>query len=463
MDDLIYESATKIADRIRKKEVSSLEVINIYFDRINSINPLLNSVVQTCPERALNEAKFADKAISEKRSVGPLHGVPLTLKDSLNTEGIISAAGTTGRSKFIPEKDSTVTSRLRKAGAILLGKTNTPEFTHSAETDNLVYGRTNNPYNIKKMPGGSSGGSAATIAAGGSALDIGSDTRGSIRLPAHFCGVAGIKPNSGRVPRTGHILDYSMGAIESLTQNGPMARYVEDLILTFPIISGADWIDPAIVDMPLGDPGKVKIKDLKIAFYTDNKIKTPSDEIKESVHKSVKILENAGAYVEEAVPHAFTMIPEIDSKLLGGDGKGWLKRLIASSGTEKLSPDIQNRLKEIEPITTSEFTQVLEDLDHYRSQMTLFMKNYDAIITPTAPFVACDHGQTWSEENKLFFTYTSAYNMTGWPGAVVRVADSEDGLPIGVQIISRPWREDVALAIALHIENITGGWKKPNI
>tara|TARA_Y100000814_G_scaffold71720_1_gene44406 strand:- start:3723 stop:4196 length:474 start_codon:yes stop_codon:yes gene_type:complete len=157
------------------------------------------------------------------------------------------------------------------------------------------------------------------------------------------------------------------------------------------------------------------------------------------------------------------MIPEIDSKLLGRDGKGWLKRLIASSGTEKLSPDIQNRLKEIEPITTSEFTQVLEDLDHYRSQMTLFMKNYDAIITPTAPFVACDHGQTWSEENKLFFTYTSAYNMTGWPGAVVRVADSEDGLPIGVQIISRPWREDVALAIALHIENITGGWEKPNI
>ena len=251
MDDLIYESATKIADRIRKKEVSSVEVINIYFDRINSINPLLNSVVQTCAERALDEAKFADKVISEKRSVGPLHGVPLTLKDSLNTEGIISAAGTTGRSKFIPEKDSTVTSRLRKAGAILLGKTNTPEFTHSAETDNLVYGRTNNPYNIKKMPGGSSGGSAATIAAGGSALDIGSDTRGSIRLPAHFCGVAGIKPNSGRVPRTGHILDYSMGAIESLTQNGPMARYVEDLILTLPIISGADWIDPAIVDMPL--------------------------------------------------------------------------------------------------------------------------------------------------------------------------------------------------------------------
>ena len=463
MDDLIYESATKIADQIRKKEVSSVEVVSIYFDRIDSINPLLNSVVQTCPERALSEAKLADKAISEKLPIGPLHGVPFTLKDSLNTKGIVSAAGTSGRSNFIPEKDATVTSRLRKAGGILLGKTNTPEFTLAGETDNLVYGRTNNPYNTKKIPGGSSGGSAATVAAGGSPLDIGSDTRGSIRLPAHFCGIAGLKPNSGRIPRTGHIVDYTMGALDSLTQNGPMARYVEDLALILPIISGPDWLDPAIVDMPLGDPKEVDIKDLRIAFYTDNKIQTPSDDIQEAVRKSVKILEDAGAYVEEALPHALTMIPELDSKLLGGDDKGWLKRLIASSGTEDISPFIQNRLKQVDPVTTSEFTQILEDLDQFRSEMLAFMKNYDAIITPTAPFVACDHGQTWSEDNKLYFIYTSAYNMTGWPGAVVRVADSEDGLPIGIQIISRPWREDVALAIALHIEKITGGWKKPNI
>ncbi len=463
MDDLIYESAVKIADRIKKKEVSSLEVVSAYLDRIDSINSSLNSVVQICSERAINEAKLADKAIEEGNTIGPLHGVPFTLKDSLDAEGIISSAGTQGRSSFIPEKDATVTSRLRKAGGILLGKTNTPEFTLAAETDNLVYGRSNNPYNTKKMPGGSSGGSAATVAAGGSPLDIGSDTRGSIRLPAHFCGIAGIKPNSGRIPRTGHIVDYSMGALESLTQNGPMARYVEDLVLTLPIISGPDWIDPAIVDMPLRDPKQIDIKDLKIAFYADNKIHTPSDDIKEAVYKSVKILEDSGAFVEEALPRALALIPELDSKLLGGDGKGWLKRLITSSGTEDISPFIQNRLKQIDPIATSEFTQILEDVDRFRSEMISFMKNYDAIITPTAPFVACDHGQTWAEENKLFFVYTSAYNMTGWPGAVVRASDSEDGLPIGIQIISRPWREDVALAIALHIENITGGWKKPNI
>ena len=278
MDDLIYESAAKIADSIKKKEVSSLEVVSAYLDRIDSINSSLNSVVQICSERAINEAKLADKAIEEGNTIGPLHGVPFTLKDSLDAEGIISSAGTQGRSSFIPEKDATVTSRLRKAGGILLGKTNTPEFTLAAETDNLVYGRSNNPYNTKKMPGGSSGGSAATVAAGGSPLDIGSDTRGSIRLPAHFCGIAGIKPNSGRIPRTGHIVDYSMGALESLTQNGPMSRYVEDLVLTLPIISGPDWIDPAIVDMPLRDPKQIDIKDLKIAFYADNKIHTPSDD-----------------------------------------------------------------------------------------------------------------------------------------------------------------------------------------
>ena len=152
MDDLIYESATKIADRIRKKEVSSLEVVSAHLDRIDSINPSLNTVVQICSDRAINEAKLADKAIEEGNTIGLLHGVPFTLKDSLDAEDIISSAGTQGRSSFIPEKDATVTSRLRKAGGILLGKTNTPEFTLAAETDNLVYGRSNNPYNTKKMP-----------------------------------------------------------------------------------------------------------------------------------------------------------------------------------------------------------------------------------------------------------------------------------------------------------------------
>ena len=229
MDDVIYASATDLARAIRAKAISSAEVVQVYLQRIEAVNPHLNAVVQLRPEAALAEARAADAALARRQVLGPLHGVPMTIKDSLDTAGIITTGGTTGRASFVPAQDATVVARLRQAGAILLGKTNTPELTLWGETDNLVYGRTNNPFDLTRTPGGSSGGAAAIIAAGGSPLDIGSDTRGSIRLPAHFNGIAGIKPTSGRVPRTGHIVPWGLGAVDALTQLGPLARSVEDL------------------------------------------------------------------------------------------------------------------------------------------------------------------------------------------------------------------------------------------
>lgn len=463
MNEIIYASAKTMAREIKNKRISCVEIVEMHLDRISSVNPSLNAVVQICTERALSEARKADTKISRGEDIGPLHGVPITLKDSLDTEGVISTGGTKGRATFVPNKDATVTSRLRKAGAILIGKTNTPEFTLAGETDNLVYGRTNNPYNPNKIPGGSSGGAAAIIASGGSPLDIGSDTGGSIRMPSHFCGIAGIKPNSGRIPRTGHIVHHAMGAVDSLTQNGPMARYVEDLVLTLPILSGPDWTDPGIVEMPLGNPDDIKIKNLKIAFYTDNGIHTPSKDIQDTVRDAAKTLETLGAMLEETRPSALAMIPEINNSLNGGDGREWVRRLMKSANTEEISPFLQKRFDSAVPISTAQFTANLELLDQYRSDMLSFMKNYDAIITPTAPFTACDHGETFSKRNKNAFAYTSAYNMTGWPGTVVRYGTTADNLPIGVQIVSQPWREDVSLAIALQLEKLTGGWVKPNI
>lgn len=289
MDNLIYASAAALARAIRNKEVSSEEVVNAHLQRIEAVNPRLNAVVQVVAEQARTQAHEADAALARGTVYGPLHGVPMTIKDNLNTTGVISTGGTTGRATFVPTHDATAVARLRTAGAILLGKTNTPELTLAYETDNLIYGRTNNPYDVSRTCGGSSGGAAAIIAAGGSPFDIGSDTGGSIRVPSHCCGTAGIRPTSGRVPRTGHILPPA-GALDALTQLGPMARRVEDLSLILPIIAGMDWRDPAIVPMPLGAPQQVDLKTLRVAMHTDNGIVSPTRETVETVQAAAAAL-----------------------------------------------------------------------------------------------------------------------------------------------------------------------------
>ena len=230
LTDIVSASATRLAAAIRRREVSCIEVVEACIQHIQRVNPHVNAVVQLTSDRARAEAKARDRALARREHVGPLHGVPITIKDSFDVAGVVSTAGTTGRRAFVPASDAIAVARMRAAGAILLGKTNCPELTLSYETDNLVYGRTSNPYDFTRTSGGSSGGAAAIIAAGGVSLDIGSDTGGSIRVPSHFCGIAGIKPTSGRVPRTGHIMP-AEGVLQSLTQIGPMARFVDDLIL----------------------------------------------------------------------------------------------------------------------------------------------------------------------------------------------------------------------------------------
>ena len=215
-DDLWAEPVTRLAALIRAREVSSVDVVRACLDRIDAVNPALNAVVTLAPD-ALDRANDADKALARGGATGPLHGVPCTIKDSLDTAGLRTTAGTVGWRERVPERDATVVARVKAAGAILLGKTNTPEFTWSDETDNDVFGRTSNPYDLERTPGGSSGGAGAIVAAGGSPFDIGSDTGDSIRQPAHVCGIAGIKPTQGRVPRTGHWPGFG-GIVGSLQQ-----------------------------------------------------------------------------------------------------------------------------------------------------------------------------------------------------------------------------------------------------
>ena len=463
MSDIIYSSAKSIAQLVRDREVSSVEVVQAHLDRIEEVNDRLNAVVRLCAERALDEAREADAVLAQGVSKGPLHGVPMTLKDSLDTEGVVTTGGTLGRRTFVPERDSAVAARLRAAGAILLGKTNTPEITFAGETDNLVYGRTNNPYGLDRTPGGSSGGAGAIVAAGGSPFDMGSDTGGSIRLPAHFSGIAGIKPNSGRVPRTGHIIPYAAGAEDSYTQNGPMARYVEDLVLTLPIISGPDWEDPAIVPMPLGYPADVDLGSLRVAFYTRAPgYNVPTQETVDAVNAAVRVVSNVVESIEEDTPEPLSRVLELNDRIGDGDGRAAMLRVLERAGTTEFAPYIRSMRDEAIPISTGEFTKALEELDRYRSDMLGFMRSYDAIICPTAAMPAPTHGETFKDENRNAY-YTHPYNLTGWPGAVVRCGSSPEGLPIGVQVISRPWREDVALALAAVLESALGGYVRPSL
>ena len=463
MGNIIYASAKSMAQAVRDKEVSAVELVEAHLGRIEEVNSALNAVVQLAAERARAEAVEADAALARGESKGALHGVPFTLKDSIDTEGIITTGGTLGRKDFVPDADATVTARLRAAGGILLGKTNTPELTYAGETDNLVYGRTNNPFDLSRAPGGSSGGAGAIVCCGGAAFDIGSDTGGSVRGPAHYCGITGIKPNSGRVPRTGHIVPHSFGAVDSLTQNGPMARYVEDLALILSIISGPDWDDPHIVPMPLGNPADVDISGLRVAFYTDNGLRVPTDEIVAAVRSAANALEDAGCLVEEDLPRAIPDNPDINNQLSQGDGQAGARRLLAKYGTTETHEWMTRLLEKASEnmVSVGEYTAVLEKIDSYRSAMLGFMQNYDVIVCPVSAFAALPHGESMTDENRSGINYTATYNITGWPSTVVRGGTSPDGLPIGVQVVARPWREDVSLAVAQYLEGALGGWQRP--
>lgn len=455
MEQILNQSVKQIAKAILNKEASSSEVVEAYLRRIKKINPKLNAIVQLCEDTARSEALKADQLLSHGNIIGPLHGVPMTLKDSFDSAGIISAGGTLGRKDFIPTQDATILSRLRRNGAILIGKTNTPEFTLMYETNNLVYGQTNNPYDFSRSPGGSSGGAAAIIAAKGSPFDIGSDYGGSLRYPSHCCGITSIKPTSGRVPRTGHILPFG-GVLDSFQQIGPMARYVEDLEFILPLISGPDWIDPSIIPMPLENSKKINVNKLRIAFHTDNGVIPASPEISQMIRKIALKLSDNGILVEEDLPNGIEQSYEIMMNLLSADGGASIKRLLHESNTTEHSIPWLGLAK---PLDATAFDALIMKWFRFKSMMTSFFKNYDVILSPVNACPALPHGSI--RDDLQAFSYTMTYNLTGWPVTVIRGGTSSEGLPIGLQVITQPWREDIALALAKYIEKELGEFQGP--
>ncbi|HUV22087.1 MAG TPA: amidase [Gammaproteobacteria bacterium] len=460
MNDSIYWSACALAHALRERELSAREIVDACLTRIDVVNPSINAVVQLVPERARSEADALDKLAAGGHFKGPLHGVPITIKDSLDTAGIVSTGGTHGRRDFVPQQDAPVVARLRAAGAVLLGKTNTPELTLSAETDNLIYGRSNNPYDLARSPGGSSGGSAAIIASGGSALELGSDTGGSIREPAHLCGISGIKPTSGRTPRSGHIVPYG-GVLDSLTQIGPMARYVEDLVLALPIICGPDGRDPAVVPVALGDPGAIDTSRLRVAWYADNGIVAPDAEIQRVVSATAQALRAEVDVLDNRLLPGMRELVSLTTELRESTNAGIIQRLLKRYGTTKPGPGLMGYLTEKSLASSNHVDpELLEAIDEARSQALGFFNDYDAIVCPASHALARAHGASHADGFDDW-SYLTIYNLLGWPGVSVRAGGSNSGLPVGVQIVAAPWREDIALALALRIEALMGGYQRP--
>lgn len=472
-DEIIYMSATKLAGLIRAKKVSALEAVDAYIARQLVVNDRLNAVIMNCYDRARAEAKVLDAKAAKGEFMGALHGVPMTIKDSLDTEGVITTGATFGRQQYVPAKDATAVARVRAAGAILLGKTNTPEFTLGGlgginAASNLLFGASHNPYDLSRTTSGSSGGAGAIVAAGGAAFDIGSDWGGSIRGPANHNGIAGIKPTSIRVPRTGHIVDYG-GIFDLWQQLGPMARRVEDIALITPIISGPDYRDASCAPVPWADPARVDLKKLKVAFCADNLATgdaATDEDTKKTVRQAAKWLTGVMASVKEDVPQdVLERLRDARTKLSTGDGGAFYQRLADKWHTNNISPQRKSRMAKAVPISSAAMVEAWEQQDLCKSQMLDWMKNYDVFICPASnkPAQPIDRAGD-PAENTTGWPYTGVFNSSGWPVVVVRCGSSADGkLPIGLQIVAAPWREDICIAVASYLESQSGGWKKPPI
>jgi amidase len=423
---LTRRSATELARLIRDREVSAVELMDTHLVDIDRLNPDLNAIVAVSAD-ASEQAVAHDRAMARGQHIGPLHGVPFTAKDIIETADLPTTLGMMELADNRPARDATVVSRMRSAGAILLGKTNCPPGGSGGVTDNELHGRTLNPYDSDRSPGGSSGGEAAAIAAGMSPCGIGSDSGGSLRMPAHFCGIATLKPTAGRIPITG-ILDEDgpLGPMsDPRTQPGPMARHVEDLATILPILAGPDGIDGGAVPVPLGESIGVELPGLRVMLHRSDGVASPDIGTERALRGAATALSQAGAVVAEDSPPP--------------GGHELTERVWDSYGDD---------------MTASELYRVLRDWDAYRTAMLALLERFDLVLTPVAPAPAPLHA------GDVVWRYTTPISLTGWPCVVVR-AGTSDGMPVGVQLVAAPWQDHVAIAAAATVESALGGWQPP--
>jgi Asp-tRNA(Asn)/Glu-tRNA(Gln) amidotransferase A subunit family amidase len=470
MTDLTFLPAVVMAQQIREKKISAVELVNAHLAKIDRLNPKLNAFVHVDPERVRRESHDADAALNGGKPLGPLHGVPISIKSSLDVAGLRCEAGTRLRAGHIATQDAPLVVRLRNAGAIVLGVTNTPELLMAWETDNVLYGRTNSPWDLERTPGGSSGGEAAAIAAGMSPGGVGSDGGGSIRVPAHFSGICGLKPTPGRIPATGHF-PASGGPFALIGVVGPMARTVADVKVMFEVMQGPDDGDTCAAPVRVRWPSDDEVRKLRIGYFEDDGRTPVSPEIRAAVRTAAEALRGAGFQVEPFRPDGLEETRVLWKKFFVAAG-GMLIRPMFDGREHDLSPMLKEFLewsRAEPPLTGESLLEAWIGRDTLRVNFLAQTQRYPILLCPAAAIPAFRHGErSWTVEGKTVnyldaWSYTEWFNLLGNPTVVVPVSHSAEGLPIGVQIVGRPWEEEQVLAVAEVMEKQCGARKIPAI
>jgi amidase len=453
MKDIVFSSTTQLAAAIRAGDVSATEVLEAHLAQIATHNPALNAVVTMDAEQAHKRAREADEALARGEIWGPLHGVPFTLKDAHATAGMRTTTGFPPLD-HAPQADSTVTARLKAAGGILIGKTNVAMMLADYQTTNPIFGRTNNPWNIERTPGGSSGGATAALAAGMTPFEIGTDLSASIRIPAHFCGVYGLKPTEQRVPLTGLIPGLpTPRSVRIMSCIGPMAHTVDDLALLYSIIAGPDERDTEVQPVPVDKMPQLELKHLRVAFAPSFPGLPVAAEIRGAVEELAKQLIPLCAAVEEAA------LPQVDFNQELPRAGALIGMIIGA-----FQPEEQEQ-----PATLAQYLEALDRRDQSIIAWEQFFEKWDVLLCPPSMVTAFPHCEPGSplrvDDQEVIYWAVSAhgtlFNYTGHPAVVLPYKLDRDGLPIGIQLVGKRWDESHLLAMAKVLSEVTGPFQRP--
>ena len=457
--ELCYASAGTLSRLVQSKEVSPVDIIDAHLARIEATEPMLNSFITLLPEEARAAARRAEQEIQSGNYKGPLHGIPVALKDLFNTGGVRTTSGSRIFDNFIPERDCTVAARFHQAGAILLGKLNMHQFAYGPTGENPDYGHMHNPWDLDLITGGSSGGSGSAAAAGQCTITTGSDTGGSIRIPAALCGIVGLKPTYGLVSR------YGLTPLSwSLDHPGPMVRTVEDAALSMNAIAGYDPKDVASARVEIPDYTTAltgDVRGLRIGMVREY-FEAPLDpEVDRSVRDAIGVLESLGAVVTEVSFPMFNDSQAISGAILMSEAAAYHRDLLASDG-EKLYPPVRVRLEAGLFVSAADYLRAQQARSLFDRQARELLEQVDLLAGPTepvtAPLLLAERVQAGEREvgtTGALTQYTRPYNLTGSPAISVPCGFSEAGLPMALQLAGRPFDELTVLRAAHAYEQAT--------